>query len=217
MTADYRSRLGMRRRSGWLWGRLVEPKSAKSRTQEMGRLSAALIRSMRRAGPVSDDIFDTLAVVLSQIRERPVMLRRADFPPETVSGLWLNLADMDVVAVRRDAAGCEHEDVILGHEIWHMLQGHQGVQTQPGQQASARSGAQQAVCAAVVALQLPSPGREASSVAARTQFHLREEAEAEAFGLRFATDLRLFRMQQQRPGNDVAWRIEDSVGPGSWT
>ncbi|MEU3555675.1 toxin-antitoxin system, toxin component [Streptomyces fragilis] len=189
----------------------------KSRVREMNRVSSTLIRGVRRSGSSDDDLFEALAVVLSRMRDRPVVLRRADFPPETVSGLWLNLPDMDVIAVRRDAAGREHEDVILGHEIWHMLRGHEGVHTATGLRAAARSDAHRALHSAVAALRLAGPRHEHLSVMARSDFHQEQEAEAEAFGLRFATDLRLLRMQHHRPGHDVGWRIQDSVGPGSWT
>jgi hypothetical protein len=190
----------------------------------MKALSATLIAGLAQAGSAADEIFTALGGILSDLRGRPVVLKRAPFPPNTASGLWLDLPDMDIVAVREDTANSEHEHVILGHEIWHMFKGHCAAHTSAGP-AVARAHSDHAAAAEAVASRLVAVlddrlGDLSSHdlrYAARTDFDQKDEAEAELFGLRLGTDLRAFRRTHRRPDlHQVAGRIEDSMGRGPW-
>lgn len=60
---------------------------------------------------------------MSEHRGRRVDFRMASFPPGTASGLWLDMADRDLVVIEERTAP-DHQLVILGHELWHMKAGH---------------------------------------------------------------------------------------------
>ncbi|MEV5987025.1 toxin-antitoxin system, toxin component [Streptomyces sp. NPDC052051] len=191
----------------------------------MKELSAEVLSRLTRAAPRDDEeIFTALGGVLTELRDRPVVLRRFAFPPGTASGLWLDLEDMDILAVRDDAANSEHEHVILGHEIWHMFEGHREEAAAGGHVAARTPLAATRGIDGVVRELMASSGRESDApgtpaprVAARTGFDVRHEAEAEMFGLRLGTDLRAFRRSRQRADlGEVAGRIEDSLGRGLW-
>lgn len=191
----------------------------------MKALSTKLVTALAQTHPADDDeSFTALGVVLSDLRGRPVVLKRAAFPPHTASGLWLDLPDMDVVAVREDTATSEHAHVIVGHEVWHMVQGHCGAHTSVGPAAARASSGHAAAVEDVVRLLLASGDTHLNDLsqrdlkyAARTNFDAGHEAEAEMFGLRFGTDLRAFRRTHRRPDlHQVAGRIEDSLGRGPW-
>ncbi|MGW1256680.1 toxin-antitoxin system, toxin component [Streptomyces sp. NPDC002513] len=195
------------------------------REKRMKELSAGLLTRLGRASPGDDDeIFTALGGILTGLRGRPVVLKRTAFPPGTASGLWLDLEDMDIVAVRDDTTNSEHEHVILGHEIWHMFEGHCGAHTPAGRAAarahSFHAGAVDDVVRRLLAshdAQLGGLGASQLGVAARTGFDDRHEAEAEMFGLRLGTDLRTFRRTHWRADlGQVAGRIEDSLGRGLW-
>ena len=191
----------------------------------MKELSAKLLARLAAAAPSDDEeIFTALGEILTDLRGRPVVLKRTAFPIETASGLWIDLEDMDIIAVRDDAANSEHEHVILGHEIWHMFEGHCGVHT-PAGRAAARSHPPHAAAVDDVAQQiaasrderLPALSAPQLSYAARTGFDNKNEGEAELFGLRLGTELRAFRESRRRADlGQVAGRIEDSLGRGLW-
>ncbi|MEU1457815.1 toxin-antitoxin system, toxin component [Streptomyces avermitilis] len=195
------------------------------REKKMKGLSTELLTRVALAAPGDDEaIFTALGAILTDMRGRPVVLKRTAFPPDTASGLWLDLQDMDIIAVRDDTTNSEHEHVILGHEIWHMFEGHCGVHT-PAGRASARADATHPSAVADVVTQLLATGDERLhnlsapqlSYAARTHFDNRHEAEAEMFGLRLGTDLRTFRESNRRADlGQVAGRIEESLGRGLW-
>jgi hypothetical protein len=184
----------------------------------MKDLSAELLTRLAKAAPGDDEeIFTALGGILTDLRGRPVVLKRTAFPPGTASGLWLDLEDMDLVAVR--------DDVILGHEIWHMFEGHCGARTPAGRAATRAHTSHVGAVDDVVGQILATPDERLHnlsapqlSYAARTQFDDKHEAEAEMFGLRLGTDLRTFRKAHHRADlGQVAGRIEDSLGKGLWS
>ncbi|MFD5814771.1 toxin-antitoxin system, toxin component [Streptomyces sp. NPDC127038] len=191
----------------------------------MKALSTRLLRGLAEQDTNGDEIFTALGPLLSTMRGRPVFLMRTTFPPDTASGMWVDLPDMDILAVREDAADTDHAQVILGHEIWHMVQGHCTAHTSAGRAAArARSGQDEAIHQVVRHLLAsgdgPISGRALSDLqyAARTDFDAEQEIEAEYFGLHFGTELRAFRRTRRRPDlHGVAGRIEDSLGRGPWT
>jgi hypothetical protein len=195
--------------------------------RRMNELSEELITGLAHTAPCDDveGIFDGLGRVVSEMRGRPVILKTTHFPPHTASGLWLDLPDMDIVAVREDAADSQHALVIAGHEIWHMFEGHCSAHTSVGPAAARAQSAPRAEAVEyVVNLLLASADDRLSDLdqrglkyAARTNFTEQHEAEAELFGLQFATDLRELRRSRRRLNRDeLAGRIADSLGRGLW-
>ncbi|MFJ6792847.1 toxin-antitoxin system, toxin component [Streptomyces sp. NPDC091268] len=53
---------------------------------------------------------------------RPVEFRFAAFPPDTASGLWLELVERDLLVIE-ERTRPEHQLVIACHELWHMDEG----------------------------------------------------------------------------------------------
>jgi hypothetical protein len=191
----------------------------------MKELSAELLA--RLSGTVQGDgeAFTALGEILTDLRSRPVILKRAPLPPGTASGLWLDLEDMDIIAVREDTANSEHEHVIVGHEIWHMFEGHSAAHTAAGPAAARAAFGHTFAAQDVIRLLTVSGDDRLSGISerdlrsvGRTEFDDRHEAEAETFGLRFGTALRALHRVHHRPDrNRLAGRIEDSMFRGPWT
>ncbi len=128
----------------------------------MRRLADALIDPIRVEVPADPEVlFDALVGSVSAWRGREVLVHRAAFPPHTASGLWLEREGHDDVVVDERAA-VWHQIVIFCHEVWHMSR------REPAAQGAGGS--------------LP--------VAARTDFSLAEEQEADRFGMLMGRRLR---------------------------
>jgi hypothetical protein len=156
--------------------------------KQMRRLAAVLIGPMRAPVPADPEaLFDALVASVSQWRGREVVVRREVFPPHTASGLWLEGDTQDIVVVDQRAA-VWHQIVIFCHEVWHMHQ----------------QGAHPAAAG-------PGDGRP-RPVAARTDFCLDDEQEADRFGMLMGSRLRpwLEAPADSGPGDggqDLAGRI----------
>ncbi|MEV7521955.1 toxin-antitoxin system, toxin component [Streptomyces sp. NPDC091371] len=165
----------------------------------MRKLSTHIVRNLV---PPADEalLVPSIGRVLSELRGRPVRLREAAFPPATASGLWIDRASHDLI-VYEENTDPEHQLVIIGHEAWHMFQGH-GRSGHDHGPAATRSGGPPAgrALAEFVARVADADGSELPQ-AERTDIaiHLasradtpeaREEEEAEHFGIRFATDVK---------------------------
>jgi hypothetical protein len=167
---------------------MVRQLGAVRRKKEMRRLAGVLIGPMRVAVPADPEaLFDALVDSVSRWRGREVVVRREAFPPHTASGLWLEGDIQDIVVVDRRAA-VWHQIVIFCHEVWHMHQQGAG----PPHAATADG--------------LPRP------VAARTDFSLDDEQEADRFGMLMGGRLRpwLEAPADSGPGDggqDLAGRI----------
>ncbi|WP_030181172.1 hypothetical protein [Streptomyces violaceorubidus] len=136
--------------------------------KEMRRLADALIDPIQVAVPADPEVlFEALVASVSAWRGREVVVHRAAFPPHTASGLWLERDSHDDVVVDERAA-VWHQIVILCHEVWHMSRRR----AEEGAQAEDRAGG---------------PRRP---VAARTDFSLAEEQEADRFGMLMGSRLR---------------------------
>jgi hypothetical protein len=130
----------------------------------MRRLADALIDPIRVPVPADPEVlFEALVASVSAWRGRDVVVHRAAFPPHTASGLWLEREHHDDVVVDERAA-VWHQIVILCHEVWHM--------------SRRRSDPDEA------------PGGQPRPVAARTDFSLAEEQEADRFGMLMGGRLR---------------------------
>ncbi|GAA0641182.1 hypothetical protein GCM10009535_17990 [Streptomyces thermocarboxydovorans] len=128
----------------------------------MRRLADALIDPIRVRVPADPEVlFEELVKSVSAWRGREVVVHRAKFPPHTASGLWLEREHHDDVVVDERAA-VWHQIVILCHEVWHM---------------NRRSAA-------------PRSGEARQPVAARSDFSLAEEQEADRFGMLMGRRLR---------------------------
>jgi hypothetical protein len=132
-----------------------------------------------------------------------VHFRTAPFPPGTASGLWLDMADQDLVVIEERTAP-DHQLVILGHELWHMKAGHCSHHVE-GAAVAARLLNDEADLQATVL-----------KVAARTRFDQADEKEAETFGLLLASKCRTWLAGSSSRGpvqrDHLAGRIEASLG-----
>ncbi|MCW5254207.1 MULTISPECIES: toxin-antitoxin system, toxin component [unclassified Streptomyces] len=179
----------------------------------MRRLCGELVTELTLSAPESPvDLYGSLCATMSRRRGRPVRFRMAAFPPGTASGLWLDMADQDLVVVEERTAP-DHQLVILGHELWHMTAGHHGgiVGATPVTHRLLAGGGgpvdEETLRATVRA------------VAARSRFDLADEREAESFGLLLASKCRTWMAGSTPPGavrrDHLAARIEASLGyPG---
>ncbi|MEV8591603.1 toxin [Streptomyces sp. NPDC052012] len=130
--------------------------------KEMRRLADALIDPIRVPVPADPEVlFEALVASVSAWRGREVVVHRAAFPPHTASGLWLEREHHDDIVVDERAA-VWHQIVILCHEVWHMNR-------RPSAGSSDDTG---------------------RPVAARTDFSLAEEQEADRFGMLMGRRLR---------------------------
>ncbi len=175
--------------------------------KEMRRLCGELVAELTLPAPARPDaLYAALCDAMSRRRGRPVRFRTAAFPPGTASGLWLDMAEQDLVVIEERTAP-DHQLVILGHELWHMKAGHCSHHVE-GAAVAARLLDDDADLQATVL-----------KVAARTRSDLDEEREAETFGLLLASKCRAWlmgsspRVPVQR--DHLAGRIEASLGyPG---
>ncbi|MEU8588713.1 toxin-antitoxin system, toxin component [Streptomyces sp. NPDC048664] len=170
----------------------------------MRRLCGELVGELSLAAPAEPtELYAELCDGMSRRRGRPVRFRTAAFPPGTASGLWLDMADQDLVVIEERTAP-DHQLVILGHELWHMNAGHHGHHV-GGAKVAARLIGDSADLEAAV-----------HRVAARTHFDLRDEKEAESFGLLLASKCRTWLAGSSLIGSiqrdDLAGRIEASLG-----
>lgn len=193
-----------------------------TRLRAMRRLSAELVRNLP---PRIDDeeIIPSIGNALSRVRGRPVRLRKAAFPPATASGVWIDRSGHDLV-VYEENTDPEHQLVIIGHEAWHMFHGHGRESRAPHAVASRAADPEtaRALQAFITALCEAVPTdvpvlRDmdlALHFAARTdEREVHEELEAERFGFRFATDVRLALDEARAAGDPrhLTGRIEASM------
>ncbi|MFD4527433.1 toxin-antitoxin system, toxin component [Streptomyces sp. NPDC058470] len=175
---------------------------------EMRRLALELSRVLRKRidrTPVDvRELAQALCEEMSGRRDgRPVRLRFERFPDEfEVTGLWMEFHDFDLVVIEERAEAVQ-QLVILGHELWHMRQGHHNHHID-GAAAAART------------LSDGTGWQEiALTVAARHGSHAAEEDEAEDFGLRLASVFRSWVTGSgARPGpvDPVGQAIQASLG-----
>ncbi|MEU4218208.1 hypothetical protein [Actinoplanes sp. NPDC026623] len=83
------------------------------------------MHSLLEAGDVPDPFtLDAFLIKLEARRGRRIILRSSDYVPGVACGMWLRLADVDVIVYARTAP--LHEEHIVLHEVGHMLCRHQG-------------------------------------------------------------------------------------------
>ncbi|MFF8960141.1 toxin-antitoxin system, toxin component [Streptomyces sp. NPDC014894] len=190
--------------------------------RSMRQLSARLVRHLRTPAD-EGDVIPAIGEVLTQVRGRPVRLRKAAFPPGTASGLWVDRTGHDLIAYEENTDP-EHQLVIIGHEAWHMFQGHCGNATAHGPAASRAAEYEPAGALADLAAEIaraddaegdPATRRDAAlQFAARADArNVHEEVEAELFGIRFATDVQAALAEIRTPADphNLAGRIRASM------
>jgi hypothetical protein len=168
----------------------------------MRRLCGELVAELTLPAPAPPEkLYGALCDAMSRRRGRPVHFRTSAFPVGTASGLWLDMADRDLVVIEERTAP-DHQLVILGHELWHMKAGH----------------CSHSVEGASVAARLLDDDADLRStvlkVAARSRFDQAEEKEAETFGLLLASKCRAWLAVSSARGrrDHLAGRIEASLG-----
>ncbi|MFF0104328.1 toxin-antitoxin system, toxin component [Streptomyces hirsutus] len=185
----------------------------------MRKLSTELLSNLR---PLTGDaeVVPAIGRALSLVRGRSVRLRGAAFPLGTASGVWVDRVNHDLI-VYEENTDPEHQIVIIGHEAWHMFQGH-GTSHSPtaaraaDPEASAKLADFVAVVAEVARIDL-SPARHMDvglHFAARTDGHeVQEELEAEHFGFRFATAVQAALDEARTAGDprNLTGRIQASM------
>ncbi|MCM2386911.1 hypothetical protein [Streptomyces albipurpureus] len=179
----------------------------------MRQLRDELARALEEAGPVGpQEVFAALCARLSERRGRPVVLHLVEFPPQTASGLYLDMADRDIICVQANTHPL-HQLIIFGHEVWHMVAGHS---TAPATGPVGTTGTSPTGPTAAALLATDSAGMASSvqKLAARTDFRQAQESEAETFGLELGAQVRkwLERTPDKAPTSAVAQRIQASLG-----
>ncbi|WP_230864181.1 hypothetical protein [Streptomyces clavuligerus] len=198
----------------------------------MRRLRDELARALEQARPTEpQEVFAALCTHLGERRGRPVVLRMVDFPPQTASGLYLNLADRDVICVQTGTPPL-HQLIIFGHEVWHMVAGHAGPHDAGPAQAAGlvtggapgpgpagdtdgTDGMSGTGGTAPERGPFPVPDTAVQHLAARTDFRQAQENEAEAFGLELGAHLRHWLEPPPRtaaPRSPEAQRIQRLLG-----
>ncbi|MEU4088637.1 toxin-antitoxin system, toxin component family protein [Streptomyces aureus] len=185
----------------------------------MRALAAELGRVLRRRIDTPVDVRElagALCEEMSRLRGgRPVQLRFERFPDELeVTGLWMEFGDFDLVVVEERAETVQ-QLVILGHELWHMREGHRDHHVD-GATAVARAALSERSGWSGPGPGVPPRQEVARAVAARDGSRQADEARAEAFGLQLAS---VFRSWVTGPGpgdaaavDPVGRAIETSLG-----
>lgn len=93
-------------------------------TRAMRKLGDDLLGAARLTPPTeAADIIGGLCAAYGRRRGgRPVEFRLAAFPPDTASGLWLEMEERDLLVVEEHTRP-EHQLVIACHELWHVDEG----------------------------------------------------------------------------------------------
>ncbi|MFF0450815.1 hypothetical protein ACFYT4_31290 [Streptomyces sp. NPDC004609] len=184
----------------------------------MRELRDDLAHAVELAGPTTPrEVFATLCGRLCERRGRPVELHLVEFPPQTASGLYLDMADRDIICVQASTHPF-HQLVIFGHEVWHMVAGHSGHHAPPTAPAAPTGPTAHPAPAAPAGHGRPGGRKPRTAVqipAARTDFRQTQETEAETFGLHLGNRLRKWldgTAAAAEPLSGVALRIHTSLG-----
>ncbi|MFE2535944.1 toxin-antitoxin system, toxin component [Streptomyces sp. NPDC059371] len=199
-------------------GRFVAALRPRGARSEMRALAVELGRVLRRRIDTPVDMRELARALCEEMSRRrggrPVQLRFERFPDEIeVTGLWMEFSDFDLVVVEERAETVQ-QLVILGHELWHMREGHRDHHVD-GATAVARA-------AVSDRSRWHEPGPRATpfrqevarAVAARDGSRQADEAQAEAFGLQLASVFRSWVTgpADHAPVDPVSRAIEASLG-----
>ncbi|MFD5636389.1 toxin-antitoxin system, toxin component [Streptomyces sp. NPDC127077] len=199
-------------------GRFVAALRPRRARSEMRALAVELGRVLRRRIDTPVDMRELAQALCEEMSRRrggrPVQLRFERFPDEIeVTGLWMEFSDFDLVVVEERAETVQ-QLVILGHELWHMREGHRDHHVD-GATAVARAAlSDRSRWHEQGPRATPFRQEVARAVAARDGSRQADEAQAEAFGLQLAS---VFRSWVTGPGDHapvdpVSRAIEASLG-----
>ncbi len=167
-------------------------------SREMRRYRDALVTGLPQPVPERPvELLKAICACAARSSGRELRLMFEEFPPGSVTGLWLDMGDYDLIVLEANTSPL-HQLVILGHELWHLKEGHCGHGSAAGATAAARMlGDRWSLADAV------------GHVAARTEPDLEEERRAEKFGRMLADRVRpcLERRRGTTPSAGVAGRI----------
>ncbi|GAA5070386.1 toxin-antitoxin system, toxin component [Streptomyces similanensis] len=171
------------------------------------KLMAELVKGVTKTVHVPAEptvVFGAICQAMSRRRnDRPINLTIREFPEEmgTITGLWLDLKDQDVIVIEKRLAP-DHQAVVLGHELWHMEAGHCGHDF----------GAATVAARAALSDHVDWP-ELARHVAARSHSHQADEVAAEGFGLLLGSRMTSLLATPGAPQlDDVARRISAALG-----
>jgi hypothetical protein len=198
-------------------GRLLATLRPRGARSDMRALAVELGRALRRGADTPVGIRELAQALCEEMSRRrggrPVRLRFERFPDEIeVTGLWLEFHDFDLVVVEERAETVQ-QLVILGHELWHMNEGHRDHHAD-GPAAVVRAALSDGSGWRGPGARAPFRPEVALTVAARDGSRQADEAQAEAFGLHLAS---VFRSWVTDPGpagavDPVSRAIETSLG-----
>ncbi|MCB5167671.1 toxin-antitoxin system, toxin component [Streptomyces bambusae] len=160
-------------------------------------------------GREPNELMHAVCAYLTQSAGRQVRLMLEPFPPDTVSGLWLDLGDHEVVAVEKNTLPL-HQMVILGHELWHRQEHRLGRSTAGGPTDSGGTPA----AARLLGERWTLGDAVAHVAAARTIYDVEEERRAERFGRLLAAKFRPFLLGKRHhtASDERIGRIWTSLG-----
>lgn len=188
----------------------------------MRRLNARLIAALD-VPDRDEELITAVGRAIAKVRGRPVRLRAVAFPPGTASGVWIDCTKFDLLAYEKHTDP-GHQLVIIGHELWHMFQGHRSSLTEHGAIATRARNPDAAetlqdlvtVLSGAEAAGLPAVehgdlGFHVAMRADASEAH--QEGEAEIFGVRFATTVHTALMEARSSAapENLAGRIQVSM------
>ncbi|MGW3971016.1 hypothetical protein ACWEFD_17165 [Streptomyces ardesiacus] len=189
----------------------------------MKRLTNRIVRGLQSQGS-EQDFIPALGNALSQVRGREVRLRASTFPPEArASGLWVKARGHDLIVYEENTHPM-HQQVIIGHEAWHMFAGHCGSPTAHGVSGARAGGSRAAALLDELARRVTeleaveTPATEHMDVgvhiaALRAESAVPHEEEAEVFGYVLRTAIHSY-LEDARITADlhgIAGRIQVSM------
>ncbi|MEU3047375.1 hypothetical protein ABZ705_12805 [Streptomyces sp. NPDC006984] len=170
------------------------------------------------AAPCAAGVFDAIAQAGREVCGRPVRLKPFHFPDGVASGVCVELDTHYLVAFEKHT-DVAHQLVIIGHELWHALQGHcrthsvhrAATRTEPGKDAESEIEQLLHRLHAADAPGEPQPlGQAALRVVMRSHCDAAHERDAEEFGLQFGTAVGALLEAAHQHG--VAGRIQTAMG-----
>ncbi|GHI83495.1 toxin-antitoxin system, toxin component [Streptomyces xanthophaeus] len=192
-----------------MWDEMMTSRTMKRHRDEL------FAGALRPVDQTTHDLMRSVCAHLTETDGRPVRLLLESFPPETVSGLWIDLGDHEVVAVEKNTLPL-HQMVILGHELWHRKEASLGRRDANGTEGTdGTGGSDRAVAAAARVLgDRWNLGDAVSYVSARTDYDLEEERRAERFGRLLAAKFLPFLVgaRSSTPPDAMVGRIRAALG-----
>lgn len=184
-------------------------------TRAMRRLGTDLLAAARLAPPAgAAEIIGGLCAAYGRRRGgRKVDFRFASFPPDTASGLWLEMDERDLIVVE-ERTRPEHQLVIACHELWHVDEGTCDAQG-PGMAVAARLTGPHGNLSELLCTET-GLGAVVRQAAARADREDPAEVRAEIFGLYLGKTLKPYLPPPPREEHfpEAIERIKSSLGWG---